>query len=430
MKTVITYQSFGYGPVMKVIKFLIEAKSQLGEVVLLANTSDKHIIEPNHHLFESVPVCYYTDSDEKVACLETALPFDQIIAFNDFESIVWGYFNGIQKRLAVDGLFHLWLINEDEIPAQRKLFDAYSKTSFQYMYALSRELLKSEPHKAIIWKHYFATHSFVGNYKNAKRKVKAFTNHGLMRLAGYFDFMPFPDEMMNRQVRRRHSTLLVNFGGGRYPTMTLDEEKTYCTLAATVTKDYVSALSKIFDFATKIVAVHPDLLGHVSSLFKDEDYIVLKSLSMPEYTKILNLAEVIIAAPGNTAVFEAAYHGKPVFLLPEKHIEQINFTNLVKSSFVHASLYEQISDKKLAVESEHGSVRALMDATKVVLSNPSMSLVDESQVANFAENPVGYIDGQKAKLHEIYSKGNGAKQLVAGIRKTLHGENGLLESAP
>jgi hypothetical protein len=51
VNTVVTYQSFGYGPLMKVVKFLTEVETHPRDnIVLLANLADKHIIEPNSSL--------------------------------------------------------------------------------------------------------------------------------------------------------------------------------------------------------------------------------------------------------------------------------------------------------------------------------------------------------------------------------------------
>lgn len=419
VRTVVTYQSFGYGPVMKALKFLMEAQQHLGDdVILLAAASDEHIIAPNHFLMSKTRIYYCASSDEKITRLSQLGSIDQIIAFNDYEPIVWGFFNGVHKRIAVDGLFHLWLIDRAELPQQKQLFAKYTQTSFAYMRDLGRSLLGRDPHKAIIWKHYFATHSFLGNYVGAAAKSQDFLDNGLMRLAGQFDFMPYPNRMI-RAISPGHNLLLVNLGGGNYPTMTLSQERMYCKLAANVVKDYVASLRGHMDFATKIVVVHPALFGYVSTLFRDFDYIVLESLSISEYTKILNLASLVISAPGNTAVFEAVYQKKPVFLLPEKHIEQLNFTNLLRDDFVCASLAEYVPDMDVALSSEHGSVAMLMRAAKKVLHGKNMSLVNKTIVSRFLQDKDGYLAVQQARLHSIYGAHNGTKQLSRGIYKVI-----------
>jgi hypothetical protein len=419
MKTIITYQSYGYGPVMKVIKFLNEAQELRAneEVMLIAAKKDRHIIETNKQLYADVRIVYLSTDGDIASMLSSLAPINKIIAFYDFESIVWGYFNNVTTRIAIDGLFHSWLIDVEMLEQQKALVDFYKKQSFEYMKKLSDKLLSNDPHQAIIWMHYFATHSLLGNYKGATKKAQEFQKHDLLHCAGYFDFMPLPKEMVEIKQHKQHNVLLVSLGGGRYPIMTLDDEKTYYKLALLVVEQYIAALSKDITFTTKIVTVHPDLYSVVLRLLRGKDYIVLKSTSMQEYAHMLGLARLVIAAPGNTAVFEAAHYGKPVFLLPEKHTEQFNFVNLVGDTFIHASLFKHLRDSSLALSSEHQSVRMIIEVADKLSTDKNIMLVNKQQIAKSAplSTDQKYIDRQRARLQSIYGRGNGTQQLVEAV---------------
>lgn len=420
MNTVVTYQSFGYGPVMKVIKFLAEINGGLGAgATLIAAQKDKHVLAPNEHLLMGVSVIYVSSSVEKIAALGRLEPISTIISFNDYESIVWGYFQKVPVRIAVDGLFHLWLIGEQDFLNQKQAFEHNRRQSFSYMQKQAARLFEYAPHDAIIWKHYFATHSFMGNYRGVHEKVAAFQKYDLINVVGYFDFMPLPERVVQLVSTKEPKTLLINFGGGRYPTMTLDEEKRYCELAVKAIKEYQAVLDARFEFSEKIVLVHPDLLAHVEMLIDDDSYTFTASPSMVEYTKILMRAAAVIAAPGNTAVFEATHQGKIVCLLPEKHIEQINFVNLVKDSFINASTFEYVPDKQYATSSEQGSVEMLMAAVGKVMQSTDIKLVSQPAVKRALDHELTWIDGQKSCLASMYGPGNGTQQLIQGVAEII-----------
>lgn len=313
MKALLTAQSFGYGPVSKLVVIAGLLRKIYGKEIILdfvgGNIAAVYA-QQNNDRFDNI----FTNSIESIKPEE----YDFLISVMEPISIIWAKKHGL-KSIYVDSLFWFWHWHLNKF---KKLRDSVVRIN-ELEASPSLELAKTiDNHSLQYVAHMLSTVSLVQRF--------VLPNNETIHVDKMRDHMKYiaTDSIIDTSYlehNQERSNLLISMSGMLSPLNDEAHAQKYIKLIINLFSSVESFIPTSLDI---YFTVNPSLINKVQHL---NSRIKLVSLNKPEFLKLLNTTRLVFAPPGITTILECMAYGVPIAILPEQHYG--HYPNYLRMSF-------------------------------------------------------------------------------------------------
>ncbi|MFZ2152724.1 MAG: hypothetical protein WAV41_01555 [Microgenomates group bacterium] len=390
-KILCSAQSFGYGPVSKLVTLVKLISSLEGsdvEVDFVGDSIALIYVQQNKNLFNKITSFSGTYPDLQ--------SYDLVISVMEPHLAIWSSLNN-KKTFYVDSLFWFWSWDNEHLNLIENSLKNNTNSSTINKW---KHLTSFDDHHLQYIAHKLSDYSLTQTFINVAKKEDSFREK-----IGSKEIGAIIDTTLKRKNLKRNK-IIVSLSGLLSPLNKIENAIKYSELVLTLLGGFIRQLPEDIEI---ILTTNPLVASQIKVT---NDRIKIKSLSHDELLNLLNESILLFAPVGITTLYESLLYDVPIIFLPEQHDG-------------HFSNYSRLMGDSLSLNELRKIFPEMLFNTRInrkANNNPDQEIGEiQSLINNFDKENALVEDMKKVlkKVDQAIKDENVREKLLSSQQKTV-----------